>query len=665
MQGFAWASIIASVPLLLSCSDPNPTKFDDASAGLVQKTFYRSTEPVCEISANSLVSARQEFLAYCGSPPRDCDPIAGQWRCSSEVIGKYAPPVHTSHCAVRGSSLGSAISNYERSCQLPRRDCDPVRDHWVCSSQQIGKNAPPLQAQHTSPAFLMGLSLTEQWNELGLAAVRDGLARPTATTHQMFQLSAAMYDAIAMYNSVAAPYALSDHYRRPVNEHTRDNKKRAASQAAYQTLKVIFADYEAQTGHFNQHLRALGYRDASRGNHNHQASRIGYQAAMAVLRVRSNDGSNANNDYEETTSNRYPERYVPTNLPGAIDQINELGEQFDPNRWQPLRVPTGALLDSLSVPVIDELNLDTFGDQGFLSAHWGAVTPFALANSAEYRPSAPPRYNSIAEYTDARGQSSSSHQAYVQQVGEVLDYSANLTDRHKVIAEFWADGPRTESPPGHWNQLAHGIIERDDMDIDEATRLFFVLNGALLDAGIATWEAKRYYDFIRPASAIRFLYNGELIQAWGGPNMGTQPILGENWSPYQKLTFVTPPFPEYVSGHSTFSRAAADVLTYYTGSNIFYDGVTMTTQDVNGDGMLDMLGEHIATAGSFFIEPGPSNNIVLQWKTFRDASDEAGISRLYGGIHIQDGDLRGRELGAKIGERAFAKAQQYFNGTVE
>jgi len=193
--------------------------------------------------------------------------------------------------------------------------------------------------------------------------------------------------------------------------------------------------------------------------------------------------------------------------------------------------------------------------------------------------------------------------------------------------------------------------------------LFFALNGALLDAGIATWEAKRYYDYIRPASAIRWYFSDHQVLAWGGPNKGTETILGQDWSPYQSITFVTPPFPEYVSGHSTFSRASAEVLTRFTGSGNFYDGFTETLQDVNNDGKPDLLGEHIAPAGSFFIEDGPAGDVVLQWDTFIDAANEAGLSRLYGGIHIQDGDLRGRELGRAIGISAFSEAMKYINGT--
>jgi len=153
------------------------------------------------------------------------------------------------------------------------------------------------------------------------------------------------------------------------------------------------------------------------------------------------------------------------------------------------------------------------------------------------------------------------------------------------------------------------------------------------------------------------------VEAWGGPNRGTQLILGETWRPYQDLTYITPPFPEYVSGHSTFSAAAAVVLTEFTGSNRFYHGVTMINADFNQDGIPDMLGQHIATVGSNRFESSPSDVVVLRWETFQDAADEAGISRLCGGIHFQDADLQGRKLGRRVGEEAYRQAESCWNGT--
>ena len=510
--------------------------------------------------------------------------------------------------------------------------------------------------------YVDGLSVVAQWNELALAAVRSGSARPTATTWQLFMVSTAMYDALAVYSKHSMPYALPPWYRQLVRKHTAENRQEAVSHAAFHMLNYLFPEFEKEHGYFRRYLHSLGY--TVRFRRGSTPSRLGYRATRAVIKARRYDGSNHRNDFEQSTSHRYPEPYTPINSPNPNSDTGLFGDEFDPNRWQPLRVANGSVLDDESRPIVDDSNPDSFDDQEFLSPHWGAVTPFSLTHGAQYRPPAPPQFGSYTNYVNALGDVSTNDEAYRSQFDQVRAHSASLDDSQKAAAEFWADGPRTESPPGHWNQLAHGLIERDQLDLEESVHLFFALNGALLDAGIATWEAKRAYDFIRPVSAIRWLWQGQTIIAWGGPNHGTEHIQGEDWIPYQSETFVTPPFAEYVSGHSTFSRAAAEVLTHFSGSGTFYDGVTTTLQDVNSDGEPDFFGEHITPAGSFAFESGPTAKVVLQWPTFIDAANEAGLSRIYGGIHIQDGDLRGRELGRTVGIQAFYQAQEFISGAV-
>ena len=135
------------------------------------------------------------------------------------------------------------------------------------------------------------------------------------------------------------------------------------------------------------------------------------------------------------------------------------------------------------------------------------------------------------------------------------------------------------------------------------------------------------------------------MQAWGGPYLGTQTIDGGTWQPYQAATFVTPAFPEYVSGHSAFSAAAAEVLKRFTGS--------------------DRLGaSYTQRAGTSRFEAGavPKSDVTLSWATFTEAADQAGLSRRYGGIHFQDGDLMGRMVGRQVGAQVWTKAQAYITG---
>jgi hypothetical protein len=176
--------------------------------------------------------------------------------------------------------------------------------------------------------------------------------------------------------------------------------------------------------------------------------------------------------------------------------------------------------------------------------------------------------------------------------------------------------------------------------------MFFALTNALLDASIAVWDCKRTFDYVRPITAVRFLMAGQQILAWGGPFRGPQLIRGEQWQAYQTGAVPTPAFPEFSSGHSAFSSAAAEVLRSFTGSDAFGDSAT-------------------TTAGSSRVEPGavPATDITLSWATFSDAADQAGMSRRYGGIHFKEGDLQSRAMGRRVGAQAWAKAQGYFGGT--
>jgi hypothetical protein len=175
--------------------------------------------------------------------------------------------------------------------------------------------------------------------------------------------------------------------------------------------------------------------------------------------------------------------------------------------------------------------------------------------------------------------------------------------------------------------------------VNQDVRMFFALGNAMLDASIAVWDCKRVYDYIRPISAIRFIYGDALIQAWAGPFNGTRWIRGSEFRSY----IATPAFAEYTSGHSAFSAAAAEVLRLFTRSPRFGASVRFP-------------------AGSSVIEPGatPASDVTLFWRTFDDAADEAGFSRRLGGIHFRQGDLESRQLGKRIGRLVWRAALAYF-----
>lgn len=503
-----------------------------------------------------------------------------------------------------------------------------------------------------------GQSAVLRWNSAMLDAIAANPPAPTLVTWRMHLVTNAMYDAWAAYDAVALGTRYGDLLRRPAVEQSEANKLAALSYAAYRSLSYVYPNQEPD---FAALLTDLGFplsgsRDPS------TPDGIGNLMADAAIASRLADGANAPGGFAQITSATFPTLYEPVNSPDPDAPNAPGGATYDPNRWQPLRVPTGTRTDDDGNPIVVDDDPASYRDQRFLSPHWGAVRPFALSSGSQFLPPAPPQLGSAEPYVDVLGNVSTNDQAFRDQSMEILETSAQLDDRQKVIAEFWADGPRTWTPPGHWNQLAQGLSMRDQHSLDDDVKMYFALNGALHDAAIAAWDAKRRYDFVRPISAIRDLFFGQQIAAWGGPNQGTQMIPGETWQPYQALDFVTPPFAEYVSGHSTFSRSSREVLLAFTGSDLLYDGVTTIGEDYDGDGVEDLLGQHVVVPGNLMFENGPAEAIVLQWPTMLEASDEAGFSRRYGGIHFQDGDLWGRDMGRQIGQQAYARAEAWWSG---
>ena len=459
---------------------------------------------------------------------------------------------------------------------------------------------------------------------------------------------------------------------------------------------------------------------------------LGNRIAAAVLAYGLTDGSNQAGGYADPD-------YKPVNPPLVVAKPGTT--MTDPNRWQPLQLEH--MISQNGIPVVN-------GVQQAVGPQWGAVKGFALpapagANTSPIDPGPPPRLGDPA--TD---------QAFKDQAVEVIRDSSQLdpaggvtidvspaarggntlgsNDGHghpvnpatgqpyapevvnqgdfgRVMTEFWADGPKSETPPGHWNVLANlvsdelapnlkiggsgPVVDRLEWDV----KLYLALNGAVHDAAIAAWGLKGEYDGTRPISMIRYMgglgqssdpnlpsYNkeglplvpglielitketaapgqrhaalagheGEIaINAWAGnpkdpktQSSGAAWILATTWVPYQLPTFVTPSFQGYASGHSTFSRAAAEVMTGFTGSEYFPGG----------------LDEWTTKAGTLKVEAGPTADVVLQWATYYDAADQAGQSRLFGGIHVQVDDFTGRRIGSECGKEAWAKAQQYYSG---
>ncbi|MDB6058069.1 MAG: motif putative anchor domain protein [Verrucomicrobiales bacterium] len=445
-------------------------------------------------------------------------------------------------------------------------------------------------------------SLVTDWNAATLQAIRITKPGPPMVSRMLAIVQTCEYDAWVAYDANAIGTRLGTTLKRPSNERTEANKEKAISYAAYRAIVDLFPTQKPMADSL---MVSMGFDPNDTTTDTSTPTGIGNVAAAAVLEFRHHDGANQLGDLHAGAYSDYT-GYTPVNTP---DQIN------DPNRWQPLRVSDGH---------------GGFIIQKFVAPFWSQVIPFAMPTGSAFRPEPPIRYP---------------NGRYIAQAEALIHLSETLDDRTKTIAEYWADGPNSELPPGHWNLFAQFVSKRDHLSIDDDVKLFFSLDNAMFDASIAVWECKRVYDSERPITAIRYLKKGKKIRAWAGPFQGVKVINGEDWNPYQAATVVTPGFAEYCSGHSAFSAAGAEVLKQFTSSDIFNYSVTIP-------------------AGSSKVEPGavPARDLTLGWTTFSEAADQAGMSRRYGGIHFEQGDLNSRILGRQIGNACFAHAQRYWTG---
>jgi hypothetical protein len=575
-------------------------------------------------------------------------------------------------------------------------------------------------------------SVARRWDEALLDSIRRALPAPTVHARNLFHTSAAMWDAWAAYDPTATGYFVKEKQSAQDVEAARSE---AISYAAYRVLSARYiksVGAEESLSEFADLMDSLCYPLDVTTTDGDTPAALGNRIAKAVLAAGLADGSNEANGYASTD-------YKTVNPPLTVAKSGTT--MTDPNRWQPLQIEH--MISQNGIPV-------TNGVQQAVGPDWGHVTTFALpaggTTGVPIDPGPPPKLGDTA--TD---------QAFKDQAVEVIRLSSQLDptipttvdispgalgnndvgtndgtghpvnpttgqpyppdvvnqgDFGRVMAEFWADGPKSETPPGHWNVLAN--LASDELAPDLRiggtgpsldrlqwdTKLYFALNGAVHDAAIAAWGLKGHYDSVRPISMIRYMgekgqssdpaqqsydkeglplvpglvelitkdttapgerhaalagHEGEIaILAWaGGPADpktqigGVAWILAADWVPYQASTFVTPAFPAYASGHSTFSRAAAEVLTGFTGSEYFPGGESGYT----------------IPAGSLKFEEGPTTDIALQWATYYDAADQAGRSRLWGGIHIEADDFTGRRLGSQCGKAAWSLAQRYYAGT--
>ncbi|RDK84659.1 T9SS type A sorting domain-containing protein [Marinirhabdus gelatinilytica] len=617
---------------------------------------------------------------------------------------------------------------------------------------------------------LFSQSVARHWNEEVLHAIRNDFARPTVHARNLFHTSAAMYDAWAVFDTEAAPYFLGNTIEGftfkfngfTPSEAVSNSRDKAISYAVYRLIEHRFVnspgteDIMTSTQHL---MDSLGYdisirtEDYTSGD----GAALGNYIAAKIIEYGLQDGSNEANDY----ANRF---YEPVNETLNMD-ISGNATLTHPNRWQPLKLSNYVDQSGNSIPggepeflspewgavipfSLQEEDKTTYTRDGFdyncyydpgppayiqdgmaladpykwnfsLVAVWGAhldpneetsidISPRVIGNlDSELFPETFDEYTQFYDYFEGgdpstgRTTNPTTGEAYEPQIVKRGDYA-------RVLAEFWADGPDSETPPGHWFTILNYVNDNPLLEkkfegqgetlsnLEWDVKSYFILGGAMHDVAITAWGLKGYYDYIRPVSAIRYMsekgqskdttlpryhphgiplipgyielveegdplagsFNENLhkikLYTWKGPSNIIDPlydiagvgwILAEEWFPYQRPSFVTPPFAGYVSGHSTYSRTAAEILTQLTGDEFFPGGM----------GVFDI------PANDFLVfERGPSEDMQLQWATYRDASDQCSLSRIWGGIHPPIDDIPGRKIGEALGSNTFSFAKKYF-----
>jgi len=347
----------------------------------------------------------------------------------------------------------------------------------------------------------------------------------------------------AIYDTVNSIDPEYTPYLTMVDVHPRASKEAAVASAAYETLVALFP---AQKATFDA-VRVSSLAEVPDGRAETDGINAGKSVAAAILSRRATDRSNATVTY----------------TPGT-----------DVGDWQP--TPPG-----LAAALLPQ---------------WPDVQPWTMTSGTQFRPSAPPALNNDKYAADFN---------QVKRIGSAT--STTRTADQTAIAQFWANGSGSSTPPGHWNVIAQTVAESKHTSLEENARLFAMLNLALADAAIVCWDAKYEFDLWRPVTAIR--------QA--GTDRNAKTVADASWTPL----LITPPFSTYTSGHSTFSGAGAAVLKQFFGT----DRV------------------------SFNVPSETSGIANRSFTSFSQAAAESGMSRIYGGIHFGFDNTAGLASGMKLG----------------
>ncbi len=576
-------------------------------------------------------------------------------------------------------------------------------------------------------------TMARRWMELLFDSIRRDIPHPPVHARNLHHTSVAMYDAWAAYQDVADGVVYTQRHEAEDIDQAREV---AMAYAAFRVLEHRFANaVGAQTSLdcFGSFMDVLGLDPDDTHTDGDDAVAVGNRVARAVIESCANDGANEAHGYADTTDWGASNPVMVVDVPGTNVE--------DPNVWQQLNLGTAETQNGI---VLDD------AIQPYIGPHWASVEPFAISKDPDTGLYSDPgdgyprvedpqmvdwvvdviRRTSELDVDDGvridigpasvgnntLGRNDGTGYATNPVTGE--PYAPNVVPRGdftRVVAEIWADGPRSTTPPGHWMGLVNEVS--DELEAEERVpfgegdpvdRLawdvgfYLAVSGAVHDAAISAWELKRDSLGPRPITLIRWMgqqgqrsdpalpsysenglplepglielitekssapgerhhhlrwHVGEIaVWSWPGEPGDREAdytplrwMRVKDWIPYQRRTFVTPAFPGFTSGHSTFSRAAAEAMAAYTGSPWFPGGLHSFT---------------LPAGNTLIFEAGPTEDVTLQWASYYDAADQAGQSRLWGGIHIFADDQLGRINGSRIGIAAAERTRALIEGSL-
>lgn len=458
---------------------------------------------------------------------------------------------------------------------------------WGCQGESTTIQKEPTGADNIAYKWghiaLEGTALdTERFNP-----------RPTITSRYLGLIFVSVFDAWSRFDEKATPVMVNVK-RRPVQEHTLSNKEIAISYAALRTMNEY---YYTDSLIWKGYMREMGFDPDDYSLDPATPQGIGNLAAKAVIEGRRHDGSNQYGDRPGSNGKQYFDyiNYQPVNSPDV---------NVDPNRWQP------------------KYFADEYGGRyapECLTPYWDLVEPLTLDSASQFRPGPPPMVGS---------------KQLEEEVQEVIVLQASLTDEEKALVEFMRDGPQSVQQAGHWLNFAQDVSIRDQHTLEQDVKMYFLNQITAMDAFIASWDSKMYYDFARPYALVHKYFEDQKIKAWGGPGKGMIEIPGKDWKPYSPEIFLCPPFPSYVSGHSCVSGACGEALKLFKGSDDFGSSVTLV-------------------AGALTEPNHLGDTVKIEFPTFSEAANMAGKSRVLGGYHIEADNVAGLELGRQVARHAY------------